>query len=172
MKKLSVVLVTAGLLMAMSSQAEAKGCLKGAAVGGVAGMLNITVSLGPQQAALLDIIWPKRNRKKRPVNSKGNSSRAVNFSRIFCTLSKRVQLLFAQACKRQIPVTVNALLCWLSSQADSQLNKLAATFTDSPRIARLKIKEITDCNKAILRISVVPVATSAVWDATAMVKEK
>ncbi|AER34828.1 MULTISPECIES: hypothetical protein [Pantoea] len=40
MKKLSVVLVTAGLLMAMSSQAEAKGCLKGAAVGGVAGHLK------------------------------------------------------------------------------------------------------------------------------------
>ena len=37
MKKLSFIVVTAGLLLAMSSQVEAKGCIKGAIVGGVAG---------------------------------------------------------------------------------------------------------------------------------------
>ncbi|MCP1440845.1 hypothetical protein J3D56_004394 [Erwinia persicina] len=37
MKKLSVIAITAGMLLVMSSQADAKGCLKGAAAGGVAG---------------------------------------------------------------------------------------------------------------------------------------
>ena len=37
MKKLSMIVITVGVLIAASSQAEAKGCLKGAAVGGVAG---------------------------------------------------------------------------------------------------------------------------------------
>ncbi|SVK48873.1 Uncharacterised protein [Acinetobacter baumannii] len=36
----------------------------------------------------------------------------------------------------------------------------------------LNAKEITDCNRVILRTSAAPTATSAVCDATAMVKEK
>ncbi|EXU75017.1 hypothetical protein ABW286_04670 [Erwinia papayae] len=40
MRKLSIIVITAGLLMAVSSQADAKGCLKGAAVGGVAGHIK------------------------------------------------------------------------------------------------------------------------------------
>lgn len=39
MKTLSVAVISAGLLLAISAQAEAKGCLKGAAAGGVAGHL-------------------------------------------------------------------------------------------------------------------------------------
>jgi hypothetical protein len=37
MKNLSIVVVTVGLLLAFSSQAQAEGCLKGAVVGAAAG---------------------------------------------------------------------------------------------------------------------------------------
>lgn len=37
MKKFSTLVLTLGILMAASAQVEAKGCIKGAAVGGVAG---------------------------------------------------------------------------------------------------------------------------------------
>lgn len=40
MRKLSFLLVTLGLLMSVTSQAQAEGCLKGALVGGVAGHLK------------------------------------------------------------------------------------------------------------------------------------
>lgn len=40
MRKITLVLLTAGLLLSATTQVEAKGCLKGAAVGGVAGHLK------------------------------------------------------------------------------------------------------------------------------------
>lgn len=40
MRKLSVFVVTVGLLLSATSQVQAKGCIKGAAVGGVAGHIK------------------------------------------------------------------------------------------------------------------------------------
>ncbi|WP_380180516.1 hypothetical protein [Kalamiella sp. sgz302252] len=68
MKKLSIIAVAAGMLLAMSSQAEAKGCLKGAAVGGVAGHVAHHGVAGA--AAGCAIGHHKANKKEKEANAK------------------------------------------------------------------------------------------------------
>ncbi len=52
-----------------------------------------------------------------------------------------------------------------------QLSSPAATLIERPKMARLKTNESTACKVVIFLTAVLPVATSAVCAATAMVKE-
>ena len=72
MRKLSLIILTAGILMSVTSQVEAKGCLKGAAVGGVAGHMAHHGVAGA--AAGCAVGHHMANKKQKEADSKKQQS--------------------------------------------------------------------------------------------------
>jgi len=71
MHKLSMVVITAGLLMGMSTQVEAKGCLKGAAVGGVAGHMKNHGAAGAATGCAVGHHMAKKKQKEADAKQQG-----------------------------------------------------------------------------------------------------
>ncbi|MBD9644531.1 MULTISPECIES: hypothetical protein [Pantoea] len=73
MRKFSLIVLTAGVLLSVTSQVEAKGCIKGAVVGGVAGHVAHHGVAGA--AAGCAVGHHMANKKQKEADSKQQQSK-------------------------------------------------------------------------------------------------